>query len=116
MRIVVILLTAIALNLSSCTTEFGPIVSQGPEEEMKIEITGSGMTAEPAHLTMTVEYASKQIESQFEVFSSDVSDETVSFEWASPTECKVIFEEWDESPREVLVKKQLDGVLIKGLN
>lgn len=116
MRTLVLFILAIAFQLSSCTTEFGPIVSEGPESEMKIEITGSGMTAEPAKLTMKVEYASKQIESQFEVFSSDVSKQSVSFEWASPTECKVIFEEWDDSPREILVKKQLDGVLIKGLN
>jgi hypothetical protein len=107
---------AIILFLGACSTSFDKITSEGPENQMTIEVSGTKVTAEPIQVHMVVSLGEKKHESDFEVFSSDLNLETVKFNWAGPTECKVVFDEWDESPRTILVKTQMDGLLIKALD
>jgi len=102
--------------LSSCSSDLGSLSSEGPESLMKVDLTASKVIAEPMKVKMTVSHQNRKHESEFEVYSSELNLETVAFNWENSTECRVVFQEWDDSPKTILIKAQLDGLLIKSLD
>ena len=109
-----IIFVLMGLILFSCTKDLGTLSSTN--NVMKIELSATKVIADPMKVSLKVHRDGKTFDAQFEVFSDELSTETVNFDWRDAEQCVITFQEWDDSPKRVLVGIQHGGLLIKSLD
>ncbi len=100
---------------ASCNQDMGEMSSANNDSSMVISLKAKKFTAEPMKVSLSASLDGRSFDSEFEIFSNEFNNESVDFNWKSNRECEITFEEWDESPKKILVQRQATGLLIKGL-
>lgn len=107
----------LAVLISACGKTKASLENISPDGNVKINISGERFSSlESWKVTMKVK-AGKLKEDQlaFEIYASDINNETVIIKWSDNSHCTIIFKQSDDSERNFSIQVTAEQLYLNGM-